>query len=285
MSRGERHLRSEMIGKMLAADSLSTITGTSFALAGITCGLGGGTMRRWGLVTLMQEWLEDSSALARQRALMLLSAIASVHARLSEPYVVHMFSPLLQVLSDNNRGVRQCAQECLESIVSAVSGSGARCLVPAMLEHLAQASSWRPRALMAKALGLLVQRRPRQLAGHMSDILSSLAAAAREAHPELVLAAQESLSLVAGLSRCLPIRSVLPMLIAALQGEPGSAATAVHALLSVEIRGSVDSIALGLVLPPLCECAIDGRCGIDCARGAKECDHCLVVLLGRALPS
>jgi len=165
MSRGERHLRSEMVGKMLVADSLTAITGTAFALAGITCGLGGGTMRRWGLVTLMQEWLEDSSVLARQRAIMLLSAIASVHARLSEAYVVHMFSLLLPVLADNNRGVRQCAQECLESIVSALSGSGARCLVPLMLEHLAQASSWRSRALMAKALGLLVQRRPRQLAG------------------------------------------------------------------------------------------------------------------------
>jgi hypothetical protein len=119
----------------------------------------------------------------------------------------------------------------------------------------------------------------------MSDILSGLAAAAREAHAELALAAQESLSLVAGLSRCLPIRSVLPMLTAALQGEPGSAAAAVHALLSVEIRGSVDSIALGLVLPPLCECALDGRCGLDCARGAKECARCLVILLVRALSS
>jgi hypothetical protein len=189
--------------------------------------------------------------------------------------VVYMFPFLLQVLADNNRTVRQCGQECLESIVSSLSGSGARCLVPLVLENLAQASSWRSRALMAKTLGLLVQKRPRQLAGHMSDILLSLAAAAREAHPDVALAAQESLSLVAGLSRCAPIRSVLPMLTAALQGEPGSAAAAVRALLSVEIRGSVDSVALGLVLPPLCECALDGsartRCSVVAITGALLC--------------
>jgi hypothetical protein len=275
MSTGERRLRSEIIGKILAADSLDVIMGTAFALAGITCGLGPSTLSRWGLSTLMQEWLQDSSGLARQRGLMLLLAIASVHARLAEPYVVYMFPLLLQVLADNNRTVRQCGQECLESVVSALSGSGARCLVPLVLENLAQASSWRSRALMAKTLGLLVQNRPRQLAGHMSDILSSLAAAAREAHPDVALAAQESLSLVAGLSRCAPIRSVLPMLTAALQGEPGSAAAAVRALLSVEIRGSVDSVALGLVLPPLCECALDGsartRCSVVAITGALLC--------------
>ena len=275
MSTGERRLRSEMIGKILAAESLDVIMGTALALAGITCGLGPSTLSRWGLSTLMQEWLQDSSGLARQRGIMLLSAIASVHARLAEPYVVYMFPLLLQVLADNNRAVRQCGQECLESIVSVLSGSGARCLVPLVLDNLAQASSWRSRALMAKTLGLLVQNRPRQLAGHMSDILSSLAAAAREAHPDVALAAQESLSLVAGLSRCAPIRSVLPMLTAALQGEPGSAAAAVRALLSVEIRGSVDSVALGLVLPPLCECALDGsartRCSVVAITGALLC--------------
>ena len=217
MCSGERRLRAEMMGKLLAAASVEAIAGMAFATAGVTCGLGGWALQKWGLIALMQEWFDDSSSQSRLRALLLLQAIAAVHARQSEAYVVYLFPKLLAVLADNNRVVFQVAEECLKTIVSSVSGSGAQRITPSMLQHLAQAQSWRSRVLIARTLGVMVVDRPRQLSGHMPIVIAALADAVREAHPEVARAAKESLVLVAGLSRCAPIRSVLPVLVSALE--------------------------------------------------------------------
>ncbi len=63
--------------------------------------------------------LRDSS-LAKQRALMLLAAVACVHARGGEAYVVHLLPLLLGALADGERSVRECAASTLVEAVAEV---------------------------------------------------------------------------------------------------------------------------------------------------------------------
>ena len=256
-SAGEACLRQEMLDKFMAARSSDSISGNAFAIAGVTCGLGGaGAVQRWRLSALLNEAMADQDPVAKQRGLRLMQAIALVHGRLAEPYVLSWFPSLVRGLGDSNRSVRQAAVDCMDAVVSTLSGSGARLISPVLLDSLQNAPSWRARAAVVIALGKLVASRPRQLSGVLSMIINALAASVREAHIEVSQAACQSLTLCAKLSRCREIVSVLPVLTAALEGEPGAAQTAVQALVSVEV-GELDAVALSLVLPPLRECATD----------------------------
>jgi len=256
MSSGEGRLRREMLEQFVRAQSVESVSGSAFAIAGVTCGLGG-ALSRWGIVPLIEQLILDAEPLSRQRALQLLLAVAMVHGRLAEAHVVYLFKILPAALADPHRGVRDSASACADVVASTLSGSGARIVLPQLLESLQNAPAWRTRAAAAIAIGKLVRNSPRQLSGLMSRIINALAASVREAHTEVSQAARESLALCAKLSRCREITGVLPALIAALEAKPGAARTALESLCATETGKDLDAVALGLVLPPLHECSCD----------------------------
>jgi len=67
----------------------------------------------------------------------------------------------------------ECSRtDCVSSLCASLSGTAARCLVPVLLHHLVHAQSWRARAHVCVALGIIVNRHPRQLAAYLSAIVS-----------------------------------------------------------------------------------------------------------------
>lgn len=179
-----------------------------------------------------------------------LECLVSRLGRLFEPYVVQVLPLLLAAFGDGSADVRAAADDAARALMAALSASGVKLVLPALLRGLDDGAAWRTKQGSAQMLGAMAHCAPRQLGSCLPSVVPRLTSALGDPHPKVQAAARDALKQVGSVVRNPELQALAPSLLAALADPAGAATRAcLDALLDTAFVSAVDAASLALVAP------------------------------------
>ncbi|ODM88729.1 Translational activator GCN1, partial [Orchesella cincta] len=231
-----------LLDKMLGSESYGTRRGSAYGLAGVIKGLGILSLKRYGVLTKLEEGLRDKNEYKRREgALMGLELLCSFLGKLFEPYVIHILPHLLQCLGF----VREATENTAKVVMSHLSGHGVKLVLPTLTSALNDEESWRTKVGAVELLGRMAYCAPRQLSGCLPMIVPKLIEVfLGDSHNKVQEAAAKALQLIGSVIQNPEVLNLVPVLLEALQ-DPGKKAGFVYS----QFVHVVDPPSLALIMP------------------------------------
>ncbi|KAK9919369.1 hypothetical protein M0R45_027964 [Rubus argutus] len=124
-------LVSRILDQLMNSDKYGERRGAAFGLAGVVKGFGISSLKKYGIVNILQEGLVDrNSAKRREGGLLGFECLCESLGRLFEPYVIQMLPLLLVSFSDQVVAVREGAECAARAMMSHLSAQGVKLVLP-----------------------------------------------------------------------------------------------------------------------------------------------------------
>ncbi|OVA02254.1 HEAT [Macleaya cordata] len=243
-------LVSGLLEKLMHSDKYGERRGAAFGLAGVVKGFGISSLKKYGIVAVLKEGLEDrNSAKAREGALLGFECLCEKLGRLFEPYVIQMLPLLLISFSDQVLAVREAAECAARAMMSQLSGQGVKLVLPSLLKGL-EDKAWRTKQSSVQLLGAMAYCAPQQLSQCLPRIVPKLTEVLTDTHPKVQSAGQTALQQVVGSVIKNPeISALVPTLLMGLTDPNEYTKHSLDILLQTTFINSIDAPSLALLVP------------------------------------
>ncbi|KAF3790933.1 eIF-2-alpha kinase activator [Nymphaea thermarum] len=242
-------LVSRLLDKLMHSDRYGDRRGAAFGLAGIVKGLGIPSLKKFGIVSVLREGMEDrNSAKSREGALLGFECLCEKLGRLFEPYVIQILPLLLISFSDQVSAVREAAECAARAMMSHLSGYGVKLVLPSLLKGL-EDKAWRTKQSSVQLLGAMAYCAPEQLSQCLPKIVPKLTEVLTDTHPKVQSAGQMALQQVGSVIRNPEISSLVPTLLLGLTDPNEYTRHSLDVLLQTTFVNSVDAPSLALLVP------------------------------------
>ncbi|XP_042484650.1 protein ILITYHIA [Macadamia integrifolia] len=242
-------LISRLLNQLMHSDKYGERRGAAFGLAGVVKGFGISCIKKYGIVIVLQEGLEDrNSAKSREGALLGFECLCEKLGRLFEPYVIQMLPLLLVSFSDQVVAVREAAECAARAMMSQLSGLGVKLVLPSLLKGL-EDKAWRTKQSSVQLLGAMAYCAPQQLSQCLPKIVPKLTEVLTDTHPKVQSAGQMALQQVGSVIKNPEISSLVPTLLMALMDPNDYTKHSLDILLQTTFINSIDAPSLALLVP------------------------------------
>ncbi|KAJ4968726.1 hypothetical protein NE237_015427 [Protea cynaroides] len=242
-------LISRLLNHLMQSDKYGERRGAAFGLAGVVKGFGISCIKKYGIVTVLQDGLQDrNSAKCREGALLGFECLCEKLGRLFEPYVIQMLPLLLVSFSDQVVAVREAAECAARAMMSQLSGLGVKLVLPSLLKGL-EDKAWRTKQSSVQLLGAMAYCAPQQLSQCLPKIVPKLTEVLTDTHPKVQSAGQMALQQVGSVIKNPEIASLVPTLLMALTDPNDYTKHSLDILLQTTFINSIDSPSLALLVP------------------------------------
>ena len=240
----------ELINNCLEGDSSATRHGAAYGIAAAVKGSGIATLKKFGIVTRLEEACADGSSNNKEGSLFGIQLLCTRLGLLFEPYVIVLLPSLLKAFGDGSEGVRTAASKAVGVIMSKLSAHGVKLVLPAVLTAFND-SSWRTKQASIDMLGSMSHLAPKQLASALPKVVPKLTEAFADTHPKVKSSAQGALDEISSVIRNPEIREISPKLLRALTDPANKTLAALEALIETEFLHAIDAPSLALIVPIL----------------------------------
>ncbi|XP_078427732.1 putative protein kinase regulator ILITHYIA [Wolffia australiana] len=238
-----------LVERLMKSDKYGERRGAAFGLAGVVKGFGIRCLKNYGIVAILQEGLEDRiSAKSREGALLAFECLCEKLGRLFEPYVIQYLPFLLASFSDQVGAVREAAEGAARAMMSQLSGSGVKLILPSLLKGL-EDKAWRTKQSSVQLLGAMAFCAPQQLSQCLPKIVPKLTEVLTDTHPKVQSAGQTALQQVGSVIKNPEISALVPTLLLGLTDPNDHTKHSLDILLQTTFINSVDAPSLALVVP------------------------------------
>ncbi|XP_031484285.1 protein ILITYHIA isoform X1 [Nymphaea colorata] len=242
-------LVSRLLDKLMHSDRYGDRRGAAFGLAGVVKGLGIPSLKKFGIVSVLREGMEDrNSAKSREGALLGFECLCEKLGRLFEPYVIQILPLLLISFSDQVSAVREAAECAARAMMSQLTGYGVKLVLPSLLKGL-EDKAWRTKQSSVQLLGAMAYCAPEQLSQCLPKIVPKLTEVLTDTHPKVQSAGQMALQQVGSVIRNPEISSLVPTLLLGLTDPNEYTRHSLDVLLQTTFVNSVDAPSLALLVP------------------------------------
>eukprot|EP00949_MAST-11_sp_MAST-11-sp1_P001597 g1597.t1 len=148
------------------------------------------------LIPPLREALTDishGSVEARVGALLAVAEISRTLGILFEPFILPIFSLILDRRGDKEEDVRNAGATCLSAVMSKLTSHGMKLTIPGVVSVLSTSGKWRAREAAALALSAIASCSARQRASTLPKVLPVLSQAALDTKKQVAAAAKSSL--------------------------------------------------------------------------------------------
>lgn len=242
-------LISRLLDQLMKNDKYGERRGAAFGIAGAAKGLGISCLKKYGIVSALQEALMDrNSAKRREGALLAFECLCEKLGKLFEPYVIVMLPLLLVSFSDQVVAVREAAECAARSMMSHLTIYGVKLVLPSLLKGL-EDKAWRTKQSSVQLLGAMAFCAPEQLSQCLPRIVPKLTEVLTDTHPKVQSAGQMALQQVGSVIKNPEISSLVPTLLKALTDPNEHTKYSLDILLQTTFVNSIDAPSLALLVP------------------------------------
>ncbi|MQL85382.1 hypothetical protein Taro_017909, partial [Colocasia esculenta] len=211
-----QNLVSRLLDRLMKSDKYGERRGAAFGLAGVVKGFGISCLKKYSIMTVLREGLEDrASAKKREGALLAFECLCEKLGRLFEPYVIQFLPLLLVSFSDQVAAVREAAECAARAMMSHLSVHGVKLILPSLLKGL-EDKAWRTKQSSVQLLGAMAYCAPQQLSQCLPKIVPKLTEVLTDTHPKVQSAGQTALQQVGSVIKNPEISALVPTLLMGL---------------------------------------------------------------------
>ncbi|XP_020529182.1 protein ILITYHIA [Amborella trichopoda] len=244
-----QELVSRLLNHLMHSEKYGERRGAAFGLAGVTKGFGISSLKKYGIMAILRDGLEDrNSAKSREGALLGFECLCEKLGRLFEPYVIQMLPLLLVSFSDPVVAVREAAECAARAMMSQLSGQGVKLVLPSLLMGL-EDKAWRTKQSSVQLLGAMAYCAPQQLSQCLPKIVPKLTEVLTDTHPKVQSAGQMALEQVGSVIRNPEISALVPTLLMGLTDPNEHTKHSLDILLQTTFINSIDAPSLALLVP------------------------------------
>lgn len=242
-------LVSRLLDQLVKSDKYGERRGAAFGLAGVVKGFGISSLKKHGIVKILQEGLADrNNAKSREGALLAFECLCEKLGRLFEPYVIQMLPLLLVSFSDQVVAVREAAECAARAMMSQLTAQGVKLVLPSLLKGL-EDKAWRTKQSSVQLLGAMAYCAPQQLSQCLPKIVPKLTEVLTDTHPKVQSAGQTSLQQVGSVIKNPEISALVPTLLMGLTDPNEYTKYSLDVLLQTTFVNSIDAPSLALLVP------------------------------------
>ncbi|KAG0496604.1 hypothetical protein HPP92_001295 [Vanilla planifolia] len=242
-------LVSSLLDRLMKADKYGERRGAAFGLAGVVKGFRVSCLKKYGVVIVLQQGLEDrNSAKSREGALLGFECLCEKLGRLFEPYVIQLLPLLLVAFSDPSSAVREAAECAARAMMSQLTVHGVKLILPSLLKGL-EDKAWRTKQSSVQLLGAMAYCAPQQLSQCLPTIVPKLTEVLTDSHPKVQSAGQDALQQVGSVIKNPEISALVPTLLLGLSDPNQYTKHSLDVLLQTTFINSVDAPSLALLVP------------------------------------
>ncbi|XP_062006271.1 protein ILITYHIA [Rosa rugosa] len=242
-------LVSRILDQLMNSDKYGERRGAAFGLAGVVKGFGISSLKKYGIVNILQEGLVDrNSAKRREGGLLGFECLCETLGKLFEPYVIQMLPLLLVSFSDQVVAVREGAECAARAMMSHLTAQGVKLVLPSLLKGL-EDKAWRTKQSSVQLLGAMAYCAPKQLSQCLPKIVPKLTEVLTDTHPKVQSAGQTALQQVGSVIKNPEIASLVPTLLLGLTDPNDYTKYSLDVLLGTTFINSIDAPSLALLVP------------------------------------
>ncbi|XP_058094955.1 protein ILITYHIA isoform X2 [Magnolia sinica] len=242
-------LVSRLLDRLMNSEKYGERRGAAFGLAGVAKGFGISSLKKYGIVAVLREGLENrNSAKSREGALLGFECLCEKLGRLFEPYVIQILPLLLVSFSDQVVAVREAAECAARAMMSQLTGHGVKLVLPSLLKGL-EDKAWRTKQSSVQLLGAMAYCAPQQLSQCLPRIVPKLTEVLTDTHPKVQSAGQMALQQVGSVIKNPEIAALVPTLLLALTDPNDYTKHSLDILLQTTFINSIDAPSLALLVP------------------------------------
>lgn len=242
-------LVTRLLDQMMKSEKYGERRGAAFGLAGVVKGFGISCLKKYRIVTILQECLaERNSAKSREGALLGFECLCETLGKLFEPYVIQMLPLLLVSFSDQVVAVRDGAEGAARAMMSQLSAQGVKLVLPSLLKGL-EDKAWRTKQSSVQLLGAMAYCAPQQLSQCLPKIVPKLTEVLTDTHPKVQSAGQMALQQVGSVIKNPEIAALVPTLLKGLSDPNEHTKYSLDILLQTTFVNSIDAPSLALLVP------------------------------------
>ncbi|XP_050384454.1 protein ILITYHIA [Argentina anserina] len=242
-------LVSRILDQLMNSEKYGERRGAAFGLAGVVKGFGISSLKKYGIVNILQECLVDrNSAKRREGGLLGFECLCETLGKLFEPYVIQMLPLLLVSFSDQVVAVREGAECAARAMMSHLTAQGVKLVLPSLLKGL-EDKAWRTKQSSVQLLGAMAYCAPQQLSQCLPRIVPKLTEVLTDTHPKVQSAGQTALQQVGSVIKNPEIASLVPTLLLGLADPNDYTKYSLDILLGTTFINSIDAPSLALLVP------------------------------------
>lgn len=220
--------------------------GAAYGIAGIVRGLGMPAIRQQTVA--LKKNIQDSKTNRRVGALIGIEVFVLMLNRLFEPFIVQLLPFLLTCYGDTVTSVRQATEDTSRTIMSRLSATGVRLILPALLKAIDQ-DAWRTKVGSVQLLASMGNCAPKQLSSCLPSIVPKIIQVLNDSHMKVQEASTSALKQICSVIRNPEIASMSTVLMRALQDPANSTTECLLALSKLEFKHYIDTASLSLIMP------------------------------------
>eukprot|EP00038_Savillea_parva_P019291 m.27053 g.27053 ORF g.27053 m.27053 type:complete len:2638 (-) comp4371_c0_seq1:195-8108(-) len=225
--------------------------GAAYGIAGVVKGLGILALKQNGVTDKLKSAIEDKkNARHREGALMAYELLCVRLGRLFEPYIINVLRDLLVCYGDNNKDVREAADETAQAIMSKLSSHGVKLVLPLLLEGI-ENSAWRTKLGSVELLGAMAFMAPKQLSACLPTIVPRIQQVLSDAHTKVQTAGRDALKKIGSVIKNPEIQTIVPAILNALDDPDKHSEECLRVLLETAFIHVIDAPSLALIMPIL----------------------------------
>ncbi|PSN71286.1 ARM repeat-containing protein [Corynespora cassiicola Philippines] len=243
----------ELLSKLSVSKAQDEINAASLDLATFINGdIETGDVPTKAVELLRKQLANKKDATARERALDAIRAIAQ-HSSVSpsvEPYLVALLPNTLAAVGDKMSAVKVAAQTASEAIVRAANPNAVKAIIPHIIHSLENAQKWPEKMADLRAIEILCESAPAQLAFRVPDLIPIISGAMWDTKPEVKKAAYATMEKLCALISNKDIERFIPELIKCI-AKPENVPETVHLLGATTFVTDVHEPTLAIMVPLL----------------------------------
>ena len=241
----------ELIELLKSGQSYAERRGAAYGIAGIVKGLGISSLKKFNIMNILQEAVEDKKhPNTRQGALLAFECLCTTLERMFEPYVIQILPKLLVCYGDTVPEVRESTSDTAKAIMGQLSAHGVKLVLPALLKALDD-RSWRTKTGSISLIGSMAFCAPKQLSSCLPTIVPRLSVVLTDTHTKVAESAREALGHIGSVIRNPEIQMHVPKLLKALDDPDLYTNESLEALIHTNFVHTIDAPSLSLIIPIL----------------------------------